>query len=171
MKMNFKSIISKKLSSNDVNNICRIKNTHWKFGIQNQRNWFNKNVNKDDIHNLLYKNKEIVGYNFLRKRTYKVGKRQIKKKYLYFDTLIIKKKYRNLGLGKKLMDLNSSVIKRNSTVSFLICKRNLYEFYKKNGWKFLNSNDSKIIDHNTKKKIMYLNSKKKLKNVKIYLNK
>ena len=41
MKMNFKSIISKKLSSNDVNNICRIKNTHWKFGIQNQRNWFN----------------------------------------------------------------------------------------------------------------------------------
>ena len=69
------------------------------------------------------------------------------------------------------MDLNSSVIKKNSTVSFLICKRNLYEFYKKNGWKFLNSNDSKIIDHNTKKKIMYLNSKKKLKNVKIYLNK
>jgi len=38
-----------------------------------------------------------------------VGK--VKKKYFYFDTLIIDKKYRNKGISHFLMKLNSQVVK------------------------------------------------------------
>ena len=69
------------------------------------------------------------------------------------------------------MNLNSRIIKKNSKVSFLVCKKDLYRFYMKNGWRFLNQQNSQIMDHKSEKKIMYFNSKMKPKNLKIYLNK
>lgn len=50
---------------------------------------------------------------------------KVKKKYFYFDTLIIDKKYRNKGISHFLMKLNSQVIKNHNKISFLICLDNL----------------------------------------------
>ena len=53
-----------------------------------------KNINPNDIHNIIYLNNKIVGYNCLRNMRL-IQKRN---KYLLFDTIIIKKVYRKLKL-------------------------------------------------------------------------
>ena len=66
----FKSINTKKLKKKEILSICKLKNTQWKYGIKSQLKWFNKNIQNNDIHNLLYLNEILVGYNLLRKRKF-----------------------------------------------------------------------------------------------------
>jgi len=88
-----------------------------------------------------------VGYTLLRKRTCKIKSLNKNIKYFYFDTLIIDKKYRDKGLSNLLMSFNNAIIKQSGYFSFLICKKELVNFYKKNEWVKLNKQNIKIIDH------------------------
>ena len=57
--MNIKQIskISSRLSIFETNQICKLKNSFWKFGMISQRKWFKKNVKKNYIHlNFVKKN-------------------------------------------------------------------------------------------------------------------
>jgi len=49
-----KSIVSNKLTNNEIKKICFLKDKQWKFGIKSQIKWFERNIKKYDIHNLLY---------------------------------------------------------------------------------------------------------------------
>ena len=170
MKNYTKTKLSKNLSKSEINQICKLKNTQWKHTLVSQINWFKKFVKKNDIHNFVINKKKIVGYTFLRKRTLFIKKNFIKKNYLYFDTLIINKDFRNLGLGKKVMILNSKIIRRNKLPSFLVCEKNLMKFYKKFGWKKLNKKSVEFEDYKIKKKsIMSFNLKKFENKFKIYI--
>ena len=84
---------TKKLNKQQIYNICKLKNTHWKTGLKLNLKWFKKNVKDNDIHNLMYYNSKLIGYTLLRNRTFFLGK--VKKKYFYFDTLIVDKKLKN----------------------------------------------------------------------------
>jgi hypothetical protein len=136
------SIDTNKLSSNLIKKICYLKNSFWNFGISNQINWFKKNVEKNDIHNLLYYKNYLIGYSMLRNR--KIIKR--KKKYLQLDTVIIHKKFQNNNYSYILMNFNNLIINNNNKKTFLICKKNLVKFYKKFKWKEINKNLFKAID-------------------------
>jgi len=130
------SIKRSKLSKNQILSICLLKDSFWKFGMKSQLNWFKKNVYPNDINNLVYHDDKIIGYTLLRKLKVFL-KDQNKSKtinYFWFDTLILEKKYRGHNLSKKLMLLNSKMIKKNKLVSFLFCKKGLINFYKKNNW-------------------------------------
>ena len=88
-------LVSKKtfdLNKKEIMDIINLKETHWKHGIQSQKKCFKKYVNPKDIHNMLSINNEFIGYTLLRPRKI-ISKKY--KKYLYFDTLILKKKFRN----------------------------------------------------------------------------
>ena len=131
-------LISKKtskLSNKEIRSICLLKNTHWKYGINYQLTWFKKNVKSFDIHNMLLINKELVGYTLLRVR--KMKSRFISK-YFLFDTLIIKKEFRKTKLSNSIMNFNSSVIKKNKKISFLLCKKKFVKYYNKYDWIKLN---------------------------------
>ena len=65
--MQILSIQTKKLSPEKINKIVNLKATHYKFKKKLQLSWFNNNIKKTDIHNILINNKEIIGYNCLRK--------------------------------------------------------------------------------------------------------
>ena len=74
----FKSINTKKLKKKEILYIFKLKNTEWKYGIKSQLKWFNKNIQNNDIHNLLYLKESLVGYNLLRKRKFLLkGKKKI----------------------------------------------------------------------------------------------
>lgn len=130
------SIKRSDLSENQIRSICYLKESFWKYGIKSQLAWFKKNVRPNDINNLVYRDNEIIGYTLL--RNFKVQiKEQNKNKtisYIWFDTLILKKKFRGQNLSKKLMLLNSRVIKKKKCVSFLFCKKKLVNFYKNYRW-------------------------------------
>ena len=55
------------------------------------------------MNNLVFFNKKLVGYTLLRKR--KFGTKINKKNYFHFDTLIVDKNYRKIGI-KILKELN-----------------------------------------------------------------
>ena len=50
--------------------ICKIKDVFWKYGIKTQYDWVKKKLKKEDIHNLVYYNNNLIGYNLLRKRKF-----------------------------------------------------------------------------------------------------
>ena len=132
------SLKTYQLKDDDIIKICKLKNTHWRFGIKNQLHWFKKNIKQNDIHNLCFQNKKLIGYTALRKGIYKLNK--FSKRCLLFDTLIINKSKRNIKLGKLMMNFNNLIIKKNNQPAFLICKKKLINFYKKFGWKIINKN-------------------------------
>ena len=159
------SKFSSRLSNFEINQICKLKNSFWNFGMISQKRWFKKNVKKNYIHNFVKKNKEIIAYTMLRNCKY--IKNYKKYSYYLFDTLIVKKKYRGNGYADIIMDLNSKIIKKNKKTSILFCKNEMKNFYKKYGWKKLAKKEYKLIDFKTPENILIFNNKKNNKNYKI----
>jgi len=154
-----KATLTKKLKKNEILSICKLKNTHWKYGISSQLNWFNEHIKQNDIHNLAYLKKKLVGYVLLRKRNFLLKKKQ--RKYLYYDTLIVAKKQRKQKIAHKLSSLIENVIKKSKLHSMLICEKKIEPYYKKYKWKKINNKKSKIMDHKYPKNfsMMCLNEK------------
>lgn len=128
-----------KLSKKQKLGILKLKDTHWRHGIASQSLHYSKNYKKNDLNNLLFYKKKLIGYTGLRKIYVKSNKNKFK--FFLFDTLIIKKSYRNLGLSKLLMKFNNYVIKFHKINSYLICTNELSKFYKNNGWKIYTNKD------------------------------
>ena len=94
---------------------------------------------------MMFINSELIGYTLLRRRRCLVNK--VLKKYLLFDTLVLDKKYRNKKLSNLIMYFDNEIIKQNKKLSFLICKKDLVDFYKKFNWKLIKNNNISIPDH------------------------
>jgi len=171
VSISFHSIVSTKLKKKQINEICLLKDKEWKFGIKSQMNWFDRNIKRDDIHNLLYINTKLIGYTLLRKRFCKFNNIAKKKIYLLFDTLVIDKKFRKNNYSTLLMNFNNKIIKKKRFFFFLICKKKLVNFYIKNGWKKLNKNKIKIIDYKFTTFGMIFNNNKIYKKYFFNLNK
>lgn len=148
---------TKQLQKDQIIQICKLKNTHYKFGFKSNFDWFKKNVKREDIHNLIYYNSKLIGYTFLRIRTFFLGKN--KKKYLYFDTLIINKKFRNKKNSYFLMHFNNQIILKKNKISFLICSNNLIKFYQKFKWELMKKKIISIKDHDFNSNGMCFNNK------------
>ena len=171
--MKFYKKLTLKLKKKDILEIAKLKNSHWNFGISSQLSWFkNKNnVSKNDFHLFLKKNKKMIGYVQLGKRKYIINLRE--KKYYLFRTLIVLNKERNRKLAKKIMYEVSNFIKQKKLPCFLLCKKNLIEFYEKYGWIKLKKKKFIVKDHKTSLHGMIYNLKKtdQKKNIKFYYNK
>ena len=94
---------------------------------------------------MMFINSKLIAYTLLRKRNYIVDK--VFKKYLLFDTLVLGKKYRNKKLSNLIMYFDNEIIRQNKKLSFLICKKDLIDFYKKFNWKLIKNNNISIPDH------------------------
>ena len=162
-------LISKKtssLSTKQIKSICLLKETCWRNKLKSQILWFKKNIRPSDVHNMLLINDKLVGYTCLRKKKMNYP---VNKKYFLFDTLIIRKEFRKKYFRKKffsfyMMQFNSNIIKKNKSIAYLICKKNLAKFYKK--YKWLKINKKKGIKKN--RIAMIFNYKKK--DIKIFLD-
>ena len=87
-----KFINHKKLNSINLKKIIEFKKTFWKFSLISQKNFLKKNSLPNDIHLLIFKNKELVGYSFLNFR-----KIYLKNKIttaVMVDNILVKKKLR-----------------------------------------------------------------------------
>ena len=65
---------TKQLQKDQIIQISKLKNTHYKYGFKSNLNWFKKYVKREDIHNLIYYNSKLIGYTLLRIRTFYLGK-------------------------------------------------------------------------------------------------
>ena len=152
------NILSLKTSQLDralINNILKLKNTHWKKGMKSQSKFFKKNISKNDIHILLFLKKKLSGYVLLRKKKY-IFKNK-KYNYLHFDTLIIKKSLRNKKLSSFLMSYVNNIINLEKKISLLYCEKKMFYFYRKYEWKKIKKNKFKLDYPNNKKLLLIHN--------------
>lgn len=144
----FESLKKKEINKKYIESLCELKNSFWKFGLQSNKKWFLENVKTDDLNLFLKKNKDLIGYTLLRKRTFKQNEK--KKYFFYLDTLITSKKIRNRGYGQLLLAYNNFIIKQNRLTGFLLCKKKNIDFYRKMGWKLISKNKFRILNKKIK---------------------
>ena len=148
--MKIKKILTHKLNKNLLKAIIKLKRSHWKFSYASQYSWFKKYSFKNDVHFLLFLKKELIGYAHLGKRTLlTINKKDQKKrsKYILFRTFVISKKYRQIGIGSKMMISLNDFFKRSKKISLLITRKELVNYYKKKNWIILKKKSFSIIDH------------------------
>jgi hypothetical protein len=156
------TIYSKKtfeLKKNVIIQICKLKNSFWKFGLKSNLHWFKNKIKSNDIHNLIFVNFKLIGYTVLRVNSFFKNKNKNKIKYFYLDTLIINKKYRSNKFSSILMHFNNQIILKNKKISFLICQKQMVKFYKKFSWRLLNKKYFTIKDHKFSSYAMFFNYK------------
>jgi len=158
MSLSLISLKTSNLKKEQIFKIVKLKNSHWKTSINKQLEWFRKNIKKNDIHNIIYLNKNMIGYNCLRNRKFKINK--VHKSYFLFDTIVIQRKFRSRKLGKKLMELNNEIINKKKKFSILLCTSSKVDFYKKNNWEILNLKKKTLVTFNYKKKLVMIYNKK-----------
>jgi len=169
MNYSLVSLKTSKLNKNKIIQISNLKDSEWRSGINSQIEWFKKNIKKNDIHNLLYLKSKLIGYTLLRRRSFN-NNNKLKKRYLLFDTLVIHKDYRNKRLSNLLMIFNNTIIRETRLFSFLICKNELVDFYKKYSWIKLNKKNINVIDHPFSTNGMLYNTNK-IKKYNFYIKK
>ena len=147
------SIKTKNLNKKLIEQIIVLKNTHWKYSLKSQLEFFNKNIKNEDLHNLLIINKKIIGYTLLRSEKIKLKK--LKKNYFLFDTLILNKSYRKSGLAVILMNFNNYIIKKHKRSAILVCDKKVRSFYTKFGWKQTTKKNKLFTNFNLNKPKQY----------------
>tara|TARA_B100000530_G_scaffold328392_1_gene269150 strand:- start:69 stop:584 length:516 start_codon:yes stop_codon:yes gene_type:complete len=169
--MILKSLKTIDLTDENIKEICKLKNTHWKFGIKSQLEFFYNFYKPFDLHICLSIKNKIIGYNCLRKRKLLISKERIP--FLLFDTLVISKKYRGKKLGNLIMTFNNNTILNQNLMAILLCNKNLLNFYSSLGWTRLKKEKYNFLNVNKLKELMIYNdiglSIKKNKNNKIEL--
>lgn len=120
------------LTSSELKEILYLKNTFWKYGLNSQFKWFKKYVKSNDYNFLLFLKNKMIGYTLLRKRKYKIKKKE--KNFFLLDTIIIEKKYRYSQYGSKLIKSINNFIYKKKIISILFCKKKIVNFYTKNNW-------------------------------------
>ena len=122
------------LNSKTLRLILNLKSLHYKYNFKQQKKWFNKNINKKDLHNLVYYKKSLIGYNCLRNlRIMKVNNKKVGKVKL-FDTLVFKPNYRGRGFSDILLKKNIAQLNKTKLIGLLYCKKNMLGYYKKYNW-------------------------------------
>ena len=169
MNYSLVSLKTSKLNKNKIIQISNLKDSQWRYGINSQIEWFKKNIKKNDIHNLLYLKSKLIGYTLLRRRSFN-NNNKLKKMYLLFDSLVVHKDYRNKKLSSLLMIFNNTIIRETRLFSFLICKNDLVDFYKKYDWIKLNKKNIKVLDHPFSTNGMLFNTNK-IKKYNFYIKK
>tara|TARA_Y100001958_G_scaffold114627_1_gene81763 strand:+ start:59 stop:574 length:516 start_codon:yes stop_codon:yes gene_type:complete len=142
--------LTNNLTKEEINQIIKLKNSHWNFGLKSQIEWFKKRINikKKDIHIFIKNKKNIIGYVQLGYRKFNIKKNS--QKYLLFRTLIISKRFRKKFLSKKIMDRVVKIINSKKIICFLTCQKYLVKFYNEYNWKKLKKSEFKILDHHNR---------------------
>ena len=159
--MILKKILTQNLSKNDIKLINHLKNSHWKYSVKKQYEWFDLNAHKNDVHFMVLIKTKLIGYVHLSPRSFYSDKSlKNKKKYILFRNLIVVKKYRNLNIATLIMNSVNIYIKNKKLFSFLLCKIRVFKFYKKFNWIKLSKINYKLIDHSYSSLAMTYNIKK-----------
>ena len=130
---NLKTKKTLNLTKKNKFDIYLLKETEWGKKKLSQKKWFEKNINKNDLHNLLYLKSRLIGYNCIRQ--FDLKKNQISKNVLLFDTLVINKNFRKLNLSTKIMTKSINIIEKSKKPCLLVCLKKHVNYYKKFGWK------------------------------------
>ena len=129
---------TKNLSIKQINKICKIKMQKWKFNFKSQKKFLLKNYDLDDIHQMVLIKDKIVGYNCLK------FIKNLNKTIIIFDSLIIDKNYRGMGISNMILLSSINEIKNKKKQCYLYSDKSLQKYYEKFGWVRIDKKNIKI---------------------------
>ncbi len=133
---------TKNLSIKQINKICKIKMQKWKFNFKSQKKFLLKNYDLDDIHQIVLIKDKIVGYNCLK------FIKNLNKTIIIFDSLIIDKNYRGMGISNMILLSSINEIKNKKKQCYLYSDKSLQKYYEKFGWVRIDKKNIKIVRKN-----------------------
>ena len=144
----FNILIKHNLNQQEKMKIFSLKDQFWNFGLQEQKLWFKKNINKNDIHIFLQKKKKIIAYNCLRL------KKLNNYDFYLLDTLIVDKKLQKNGYGGHLLDINKIISLSKGKPIFLKANKLVGSFYRRFNFNLIIKKKNFLyFDYNNKKKL------------------
>lgn len=123
---------TKDLLEKEISEIIFLKQQFWNYPFEKQKFWFEQNICENDMHFLLFKDKELSAYlNAI--KTYAIidGKRI---DIIGIGNVCVDSKLQKKGTGRLLMEKLNAYLDKNQLCGMLLCKDNLTDFYKKTGW-------------------------------------
>lgn len=152
----WKILKHEELTNSYKKQIVMLKDQHWKYGMQSQLNWIDKNIQLGDLH--------IVGERWNNKshcicaylNLVRVNVRFDEKNYEYIGigNVCIDKKYEHRGYGIKLLNQVNTYLIETGKQGILLCKDSLVPFYKKCGWEMILPKQIRIGSDEYNNKIM-----------------
>tara|TARA_A100000164_G_scaffold379354_1_gene423385 strand:+ start:328 stop:828 length:501 start_codon:yes stop_codon:yes gene_type:complete len=133
-----KSLQTYQLNKKVIQQILKIKDQTWKFGINSQTEYFNSNVKKNDIHNFVFLKSSLVGYTFLSKKNLFIRNKKIR--ILYLDSMVVNSNFRGKKIASLLMNFNNHIIFDYDYFCVLSCDKKMVKFYKKFLWSKMSQN-------------------------------
>lgn len=117
--------------------ICEIKDENWPYGIVKQKKWIEENIQKDDVHVLVFDDEQkLIGYTNLVYRTLVINE-SVTTSIFGIGNVCVSNQSKKSGIGKFMMlEINKYIILKNIP-GLLFCKDNLIPFYLKCGWNLL----------------------------------
>lgn len=151
---------SKILSVNDISSeqivqICSLKNQYWQYGIDKQLRWWQDNTDNTDSFSILLKKDLIFAFLRLRERNIQIN--DFVDNALCITEVCVDQQFSRQGYGKKLMESTTNHIKRcGSKVAFLLCFEEQVKFYQSCNWAKLSTPLIKSIKTNKIRKLSHL---------------
>ncbi len=140
--MDIRYINHNNLTDQELNFIIELKDKVWTFGSEKQLGWIKKNVLKDDIHALYFKDDTLVSYLLLVPIEIEVN---TEKKSGYGVSTVCSLE-KGKGYGKSIMDHINDKLRKEDKVGLLFCQSKNVEFYQKCNWKILENTKLEIKD-------------------------
>ncbi len=124
------------VSSDCLESIAKLKEQHWKYGIDSQMQWMEKNLINNDKHLMInaFENGKKVLRAYLNLVTVLVEIDSIQYEAIGVGNVCVERNLQNKGWGRVLMGEANSYIIKNGGMGVLLCKSDLLSFYEKCGW-------------------------------------
>jgi predicted GNAT family N-acyltransferase len=122
------------LTSQQLDEIIRIKSIAWPYPYEKQCKWIFENIKNFDIHVLLLdQQKQLKAYLNLIDIVIRLDNKDVQA----FGIGNVCSSEKGKGWGKELILRTNDYLKEKQRLGILFCKRDLVQFYKKNGWKLV----------------------------------
>ena len=131
-----------------LTNICLLKDKNWSYGLENQLEWIQSNIEVEDIHVFGYINDKLSAYANLVHRKILIND-NFEMTILGIGNVCVADK--GLGIGKFLMEEINNFLLRTNFAGILLCKNKYVNFYTNNNWDLL---DNTILDTDFKTNIV-----------------
>ncbi|GEM_PF-2403365 len=139
--MYFDFIKHSECSKNILEEICQLKSQYWHYPLQEQLNWININLSKEDIHLILKENENehIIAYLNISKGKFQIDNSE-EKVFFGIGNVCVDKNNQKKEFGFLIMKIAEFYIRKNKGIGLLLCKEENILFYKKNNWTLFEGN-------------------------------
>ena len=159
----YKIIKNKNINNKQIEDISRLKDSFWKYGLKSQKKFLKSNKKLDDLHILAYKEKKIVGYVNLKIKKFQKNLTNKKSQFFLFDGFVVDKSFRNMKIGRNLIEICKKKSRKKKIPILLLCKKSILAFYENLNFKMISKKKFFFVNHQYKGILMCYNLK--IKNI------